>query len=257
MPRCKRLVCTLGFVALAPASACSAGGAAPPAYTGSTYRFTSTPIASIVVDDYASGGTLTVPPRMEVGLQLSGGGWTFPAQWKGSPLSLARGPGDWFPDTVDLGPGNCDSASPCGGQGAVYTTSGTGYTELLAINVSGQITFDLHVVVKPGPITLDMIAVPIPNESFGTSVTMPLGSTVNVHLIGSWGPPKPDSVVNSSLAKQHIATSGVVTQVGTGGTFDETAYSYSITGHGAYAYDFTNLEGYPYGFGYTIGFDIT
>jgi hypothetical protein len=194
---------------------------------------------------------------MEVGLQLSGGGWTFPAQWKGSPLSLTRGPGDWFPDTVDLGPGNCDSASPCGGQGAVYTTSGTGYTELVAVNLTGQISFDLHVVVTPGPITLDLIALPIPNEAFGTSVTMPLGSTVNIHLIGDWGTPQPDSIVNSSLATQHIRTSGVVAQVGFGGTFDESAYSYSITGHGAYAYDFANLDGNPYANGYTIGFDIT
>lgn len=198
-----------------------------------------------------------MPSGTAIGLQLSGGGWTFPIPEKGSPVKMTAGPGEWFPDTVDIGPGNCDSASPCGGEGAVYETSSTGYTELVAVNITGQIVFDLHLVVKQGPIKLDMIAVPIPNESFGTSVTMPVGSTVNVHLIGDWGPPKPDSIVNGSLAKQHIATSGVVAQVGTGGTFDEAAYSFSITGHGAYGYDFDNLDGYLYGFGYSIGFDIT
>jgi hypothetical protein len=257
IPRCRRLVGGLAAAVLAAGPACTIGGASPPGDTGYTYRFASTPISSIAVDDYASGATLTVPPGTEFALQLAGGGWTFPVPSKGGPVTLVRGPGEWFPDTVDLGPGNCDSASPCGGEGAVYDTSGTGYADVVAVNVTGQFSFDLHLVVKQAPIALDLIALPIPNEAFGTSVTMPLGSTVNVHLIGDWGTPQPNSIVNSSLVTQHIRTSGVVAQVGFGRTFDETAYSYSITGNGAYAYDFAYLDGDPYADGFTIGFDIT
>jgi len=255
-PHASRCVYGLIVAIAAPASACSIAGANPSPDTGYRYRFPSTPISSIAVDDHASGGTLTVPPGTEIGLQLAGGGWTFPNPEKGSPVQMTGGPGEWFPDDADFGPGNCDSASPCGGEGAVYVTSGSGYADLVA-TVSGQVLFDLHVVVKQGPIKLDLIALPIPNESFGTSVTMPVGSTVNVHLIGDWGPPLPDKILNDSLAKQHISTKGVVAWVGTGGTFDEASYGYLVTGHGAYAYDFANLDGDLFANGYTLGFDIT
>jgi hypothetical protein len=111
-------------------------------------------------------------------------------------------------------------------------------------------------VVKPGPITLDLLALPIPNEALGTSVTMPVGSTVNVHLIGHWGPPTPDAVANGLFAERHRATSGVVRLAEAASLINEMVYSYTITGTGGYVYDFKFLDWSPWSNGYTIGFDI-
>lgn len=123
------------------------------------------------------------------------------------------------------------------------------------IAVNGSTGFDLHLVVKPGPITLDLQALPIPNEAIGTGVTMPLGSTVNVHLIGNWAAPNPDPTINGLFAKDGLKTAGVVSLAGVGYTFNEAVYSYSVIGKGGYALDFKYLDGSPFANGYTIGFD--
>jgi hypothetical protein len=253
----KRLGCVLVLSITPGVSACSANPVSPvPNPALYSYQFASAPIASIALDDYASGGWLTVPAGTEFGLELAGGGWTFPPPDDRNLFRLLKGPGSWFPDTGFLGPGNCDSASPCGGDGAVFTASGSGYGDVIAINALGKSVFDLHLVVKPGPISLDLQALPIPTEALGTGVTLPVGSSVNVQLIGNWAPPTPDTVVNDLFARGHRATSGVVTLVGTGHVFGETVYSYSITGKGGYAYEFKYLDPSPFSNGYTIGFDI-
>ncbi len=234
-------------------STSSSPTAAPPTYA---FKFPSAPIATLVVDDYANGGTLTLPSGTEFGLELGGGRWTFPLPGRDDPLKLVKGPGSWFPDTGYVGPGNCDSASPCGGDGAVYRSAGSGYGDVVAVNGANGSAFDLHLVVKPGPITLDLQALPIPNEAIGTGVTMPMGSTVNVHLIGSWAAPTPDSTINSLFAKDGLKTTGVVSLIGVGHTFNEAVYSYSVIGQGGYALDFKYLDGSPFANGYTIGFDI-
>jgi hypothetical protein len=214
------------------------------------------PISTLVVDDYANSGTLTVPVGTEFGLELGGGRWTFPQPNSGDPYKLVKGPGGWFPDTGYLGPGNCDSASPCGGDGAVFMSAGSGYGDVIAVNSANSATFDLHLVVKPGPITLDLQALPIPNEAIGTGVTMPPGSTVNVHLIGNWAAPTPDRTINALFAKDGLKTTGVASLIGVGHTFNETVYSYSVVGKGGYALEFKYLDGSPFSNGYTIGFDI-
>jgi hypothetical protein len=231
----------------------SSSPAVPPGYS---FQFPSAPISTLVVDDYANSGTLTLPAGTEFGLELAGGGWTFPAVGAQEPFKLARGPGTWFPDTGYLGPGNCDSASPCGGDGAVFRTAGSGYSDVVAANGANSAAFDLHLVVKPGPITLDLQALPIPNEALGTGVTMPLGSTVNLHLIGNWAAPTPNTTVNGLFLKDGLKTTGVVSLTGVGHTFNETVYSYSVVGKGGCAFDFKYLDRSPFSNGYTIGFDI-
>lgn len=220
------------------------------------FDFPAAPISSIVVDDYASGGTLTVPPGTEFGLELSGGGWNFALpEATQDPYRLERGPGTWFPDLGFLGPGNCDSASPCGGDGVVFVATKPGYGDVTA-NAPGGYVFDLHLQVESGPITLDLQAIPIINEALSTGVTAPIGATVNVHLIGNWGPPEPVTVDLQLFGEAHMSTSGVVAQVATAHVLSETIYSYLITGKGGYAYEFKHLDPSIYADGYTIGFDI-
>jgi hypothetical protein len=244
-------------VLVALVAACSNG--VPAAHSVSSTKpsdLPSAPISSIVVDDYASGGTLTVPPGTEFGLELSGGGWNFALpQLTQDPYRLKSGPGSWVPDLGYLGPGNCDSASPCGGDGVVFVTTEPGYAEVTA-NAPGGYVFDLHLQVRNGPVTLDLQAVPIINEAISTAVTAPIGATVNVHLIGNWGPPQPVPDLLKLFVDDHLATSGVVAQVATARVLNESIYSYSITGKGGYALRFKHLDPSVYADSYTIGFDI-
>lgn len=197
-----------------------------------------------------------MPPGTEFGIQLAGGGWSIPAPPSYEPVQLVRGPEEWDPDLGFIGPGNCDSASPCGGTGAIFRTKEPGYGDVIAIAGDAYV-FDLHVVVKAGTgISLDLQARPIPNEDLGTSVTMPVGSMVNVHLIGNWAAPVPDAIDIKLFGEDHLSTSGVITEVAAVHVLDESIYSYAITGKGGYAYDFAYLDPSIYAQGYTIGFDI-
>ncbi len=247
-------------LALFALAACTEGGGAPQQsqsrHVGPPYEFKYAPISSIVVDDYATGGILTVPPNTEFGLELSGGGWTInrPDSWE--PLRMIRGPGSWNPDLGFLGPGNCDSASPCGGMGAVFKTTAPGYTEVTASSTE-SIVFDLHLQVKAGvAVRLDVPAIPIINESLSTSVTAPVGSTVVVHLTGNWAAPTVDQVDIELFKEEHLATTGVVQLLSTERAANESIYTYAITGKGGYAYEFKYLDPSPFAGAYTIGFDI-
>lgn len=226
-----------------------------PSALPTTYK--TAPISTIAVDDFASGATLTVPPGTEFALELGGGGWNFRLPESYDAYTLVSGPGEWEPDLGFAGSGNCDSASPCGGTGIVYRAKSSGYSEVPA-SLSGYSAFDLHLEVRDGlPITLDMPAMPIINEAISTLVTVPVGSIVNVHLIGNWGPPKPDDdALKLFRDDQHMPTSGVVTLLGVSYAPSETIYSYRITGHGGYQYDFAYLDPSPYADTYAITFDI-
>ena len=219
--------------------------------------YKSAPISTIVVDDFASGATLTVPPGTEFALELGGGGWQFHLPESYDAYELVSGPGPWDPDLGFAGSGNCDSASPCGGDAIVYRATRPGYSEVPA-SVQGYAAFDLHLEVRNGaPITLDMPAIPIINEALSTLVTAPLGAIVNVHLIGNWGPPKPnEDVLKLFREDQHMSTSGVISLVAVSSILSETIYSYRITGRGGYEYDFAYLDPSPFARGYEITFDI-
>ena len=234
-----------------PTAALAPSATAGPAYA---FNFPSAPIASVALDDYARGGTLTMPAGTGFGLQLAGGGWTFPSPGHDDPFTVVRGPGNWTPDGGFAGPGNCASTGPCGGNGIVLKSARSGYGDVFAVN--DKSVFDLHVVVKPGPITLDLQAQPIITEDMGTTVSMPVGSTVNVHFIGDWGSPTPDSAANSLYFEDGIKAWGVVKIAGSTKAFDETVYSFSILGKGGFSYHFQYLDRAPFSNGYTIDFDI-
>ena len=226
-----------------------------PSWLPTVYK--SAPISTIAVDDFATGGTLTVPPGTEFGLELGGGGWDFHLPQSDDSYALVSGPGPWDPDLGFAGSGNCDSASPCGGDGIVLRSTRPGYSEVPA-SVSGYSAFDLHLQVRDGaPVTLDLPAVPIVNEALSTLVTLPLGAVVNVHLIGAWGPPRPnEEILKLFRDDQHMSTSGVVTLIAVSSIVDETIYSYRITGKGGYQFDFAYLDPSPFASGYEIAFDI-
>ena len=227
----------------------------PPSPTPYPTKFGVGPISSLVVDDYASGGILTVPAGTQFGLELSGGGWQFHLPESYDPYVLVRGPGPWDPDLGFVGPGNCDSASPCGGEGIVFKAIADGYGDLIASDGT-YIAFDLHIQVRSGPIVLDLPAVPIINEALSTGVTAPIGSTVNVHSIGNWGPPQPQTTDLQLFKENGMSTSGVVSLVQTAHAMNESIYSYGITGKGGYSYQFEYRDPSAFAAYYTIAFDI-
>jgi hypothetical protein len=218
-------------------------------------EYRSAPISTIVLDDYATGGFLTVPAGTEFALELSGSGWTINLPEDYQPYRLVSGPGRWQPDLGFAGPGNCASASPCGGIGAVFRATRSGYTDVTAWSTEG-FAFDLHLEVRDGPVVIDMQAVPIVAESFSTVVTAPVGATVDVHLTGDWGPPKTDPSLLKLFGEQHMPTSGVVALVATSYALNETIYSYMITGLGGYGVAFEYREPSTFGDKYEIDFDI-
>jgi len=257
----KTLARWLSLVALA--TACSttpfqpgANGTPPVSPSPMPTAYNSAPISAIAVDEFASGATLTVPPGTQFGLELGGGGWDFHLPESDDFYRLVSGPGPWDPDLGFAGSGNCDSASPCGGEGIVFQATTAGYSEVPA-SIRGYYAFDLHLQVRAGAaIMLDMPAVPIINEALSTLVTAPVGAIVNVHLIGNWGQPKPNETVLKLFREEHMSTTGVVTLVAVSSILNETIYSYRISGKGGYQYDFDYLDPSPFASGYEIAFDI-